>query len=294
MSIATLLGFLASIASIVIVILEITSDFAAFFHLSGLLLVFGGTLASAFMGYEFRYVMQALAGVGGVFIKGKADRRMLTVETGKIIRWGYLVKKSGLVSLEKEIKGAKSQDHFLNYGIELVITGYSGEEVRSMLGAASKSAFARATIPVEILKAMAGNGPAFGMVGTPAWHHVRVQERRHVRHRIGHRPDHGRAAVGSRRPKPAVPGNPELSYRHRGPHLRRPHQHGAVPIELGVIDRARQRRGAIHHQPRRQGRPHHRHRFCRDTAQGSQPRSGGNPIPENRTENRRVVVRIQR
>ena len=146
--------------------IELTSDFGSFFHLSGTLLVFGGTLASAFMGYEFRYVMQALGAVGGLFIKGKADRRLLTVDTGKIIRWGYLVKKSGLVALEKEIKGAKNQDHFLNYGIELVITGYSGDEVRSMLGAASTGAFQRNTVPVEILKSMAGNGPAFGMVGT--------------------------------------------------------------------------------------------------------------------------------
>ncbi len=90
----------------------------------------------------------------------------MTVETGKIIRWGYLVKKSGLVALEKEIKGAKNQDHFLNYGIELVITGYSGDEVRSMLGAASNGAFQRHTVPVEILKLMAGNGLAFGLVGT--------------------------------------------------------------------------------------------------------------------------------
>ncbi len=166
MSIATLLGFLAAIAIIFLAIIEVTSDFGAFFHLSGVLLVFGGTLAAAFMGYEFRYVIQALSAVGGLFIKGKADRRLLTVETGKIIRWGYLVKKSGLVALEKEMKGAKNQDHFLNYGIELVITGYSGDEVRSMLGAASTGAFQRNTAPVEILKSMAGNGPAFGMVGT--------------------------------------------------------------------------------------------------------------------------------
>ena len=88
MSIATLLGFLACIAIIVIAILEVTSNFGAFFHLSGVLLVFGGTLASAFMGYEFRYVMQSLGAVGGLFVRGKANRQMLTVETGKIIQIG--------------------------------------------------------------------------------------------------------------------------------------------------------------------------------------------------------------
>src|SRR5689334_22157965 len=117
MSIPTLIGFIAALGLFTMAIVELTSNFAAFFHLSGFLLVFGGTLAAAFIGYEFRYVMKALTAIGGLFIKGKADRKMLAVETGKIIRWGYLVKKSGLVALEKEIKGAKSQDHFLNYGI---------------------------------------------------------------------------------------------------------------------------------------------------------------------------------
>ena len=166
MSIPTLIGFLAALGLFALVVTELTSNWGSFFHLSGFLLVFGGTMAAAFMGYEFRYVMRALAAIGSIFIKGKADRKMLAVETGKIIRWGYLVKKSGLVALEKEIKGAKSQDHFLNYGIELVISGYSGEEVRAMLATAANGAFQRNTVPAEILKSMAGNGPAFGMVGT--------------------------------------------------------------------------------------------------------------------------------
>src|SRR5439155_4528884 len=159
MSIPTLLGFLAALAMVFISIHELTSNYLSFWHTAGFLLVVGGTLASAFIGFEFRYVMQALAAMGGLFIKAKADRKLLTVETGKIIRWGYLVKKSGLVALEKEIKGQKNQDHFLNYGIELVISGYSGEEVRGMLGAAANGAYSRATVPAEILKSMAGNSP---------------------------------------------------------------------------------------------------------------------------------------
>ena len=94
----------------------------------------------------------ALKGICSLFIKGKADRKLLTVETGKIIRWGYLVKKSGLLALEKETKGQKNQDHFLTYGIELVITGYSGDEVRGMLGAASNGAYSRAMVQADILK----------------------------------------------------------------------------------------------------------------------------------------------
>ena len=147
-------------------IMTSTDNYMSFVSGSSIVMVVGGTLAATFIGYQGRYVILALKDIGGLFIKGKADRKLLTVETGKIIRWGYLVKKSGLLALEKEIKGAKSQDHFLSYGIELVITGYSGEEVRGMLGAASNGSYSRAMVQADILQNMAAAAPAFGMIGT--------------------------------------------------------------------------------------------------------------------------------
>ena len=166
MSIATLLGFLAGVGLFVGAIMSATDNYLSFVSGPAVVMVLGGTLAATFIGYQARYVLLALRDIGGLFVKGKVDRRMLTIETGKIIRWGYLVKKSGLLSLEREIRSAKKQDHFLNYGIELVITGYSGEEVRGMLSAASNGAFQRAMVQALILKNMAAAAPAFGMIGT--------------------------------------------------------------------------------------------------------------------------------
>ena len=166
MSIPTLLGFLVGIGLFVGAIMTSTSNYMSFVSVSSIVMVLGGTLAATFIGYQGRYVILALKDIGHLFIKGKADRKLLTVETGKIIRWGYLVKKSGLLALEKEIKGSKNQDHFLTYGIELVITGYSGEEVRDMLGAASNGAYSRAMVQADILQNMAAAAPAFGMIGT--------------------------------------------------------------------------------------------------------------------------------
>ena len=166
MSIPTLIGFLAGIGLFVGAIVSSTNNYLSFLSGSSIVMVLGGTLAAAFIGFQGRYVMLSLKEIGGLFVKPKADRKLLTVETGKIIRWGYLVKKSGLLALEKEIKGAKNQDHFLNYGIELVISGYSGDEVRSMLGNAANGAFSRAMVQADILKNMAAAAPAFGMIGT--------------------------------------------------------------------------------------------------------------------------------
>jgi chemotaxis protein MotA len=166
MSIATLLGFLAGIGLFLGAIYSSTDNYMSFMSGSSIVMVLGGTLSATFIGYQARYVMLALRDIAFLFVKGKVDRKMLTLETGKIIRWGYLVKKQGLLALEKEIKGAKKQDHFLNYGIELVISGYSGDEVRSMLNAASTGSYQRAMVQADILKNMAAAAPAFGMIGT--------------------------------------------------------------------------------------------------------------------------------
>ena len=107
MSVATLLGFLAGVGLFIGAIMSATDNYQSFVSGPALIMVLGGTLAATFIGYQARYVFLALRDIGGLFVKGKVDRRMLTIETGKIIRWGYLVKKSGLLSLEREIKSAK-------------------------------------------------------------------------------------------------------------------------------------------------------------------------------------------
>ena len=166
MSISTILGVLFGFGLVLVSIILAKGNLASFGNAPSLLIVVGGTLAAAFMGYQARYVLLSLKELPSLFKKPKVDRKLLTVETGKIIRWGFLVKKHGILALEKEIKAAKSQDHFLNYGVELVITGYEGPEVRQMLSAASDGQFQRAMVQADILNNMAAAAPAFGMIGT--------------------------------------------------------------------------------------------------------------------------------
>ncbi len=166
MSFGTILGVLFGFGLFAGSIMLATDNYGMFLSLPSVILVIGGTLASAFIAYQARYVILSTKEIGGLFIKGKVDRKLLTVETGKIIRWGFLVKKHGILALEREIKSAKKQDHFLNYGVELVITGYTGDEVRAMLSAAGEGEFMRKMVLADILKNMAATAPAFGMIGT--------------------------------------------------------------------------------------------------------------------------------
>jgi len=121
MSISTLLGVLFGFGLFLSAVAVSADDWRMFFDVLSVLIVLGGTFASAFMGYQARYVLRGLRGLGTLFVRQRIER--LTVETGKIIRWGYLVKKHGILALEREIKTARSQDPYLRYGVELVITG---------------------------------------------------------------------------------------------------------------------------------------------------------------------------
>ena len=60
----------------------------------------------------------------------------------------------------------KKTDPFLSFGIEMVVSGYSGPEIRDILTTTIESSFGRNMVPAKILGKIGGLCPAFGMVGT--------------------------------------------------------------------------------------------------------------------------------
>lgn len=166
MSLPTILGFLLSLVLFIGAIIEATSNFLVFLHLTGFLMVVGGTLAATFVAFEVRYVWQALGLVKAIFFQSRFARAMLQGEVARVIRWGYMVQKNGMQALEADTGSLKKQDPLLAFGVNLVISGYSGAEVRQMLDNQVETAFQRRTVPTEILKYMASNAPAFGMMAT--------------------------------------------------------------------------------------------------------------------------------
>lgn len=161
--VAALVGFGLFFAAIALS----TDNFMVFLSLSGVILVLGGTLAATFISYEFRYVIKALGAIGGTFAIDRMGRTRLNAEVGRVIRWAYLVKAEGIISLDAEVKKTPGWDGgFLRFGVELITTGYSGEEVKTILANVIESTFDRNMVSAAILRNMAVAAPAFGMVGT--------------------------------------------------------------------------------------------------------------------------------
>jgi len=165
MSFTTMIGFLAGLGLFIGSVLIATLNVAVFLSLSSFLLVVGGTIAATFFGQEARYVVLALKGLLSIFKPQRVQRNILNQEVGRIIRWGYLVKEKGFLPLEEEIKKVSS-DPFLVFGVELLITGYDGNDVRDTLQNVTENTFERNMVQVNILRSMAGSAPAFGMIGT--------------------------------------------------------------------------------------------------------------------------------
>lgn len=166
MSLPTLLGFVFGIALFLFSIVISTDNYLIFFHATGAIMVIGGTVAATFVAFEPRYVLQAMRVSISIFFQHKVGRAILTGEVGRMIRWGYMVQKSGLPALESDYKKLKEQDKFLAFGIDLVISGYTGAEVREILANTVETTFHRHLVPAEILRSMASNAPAFGMIAT--------------------------------------------------------------------------------------------------------------------------------
>lgn len=143
-----------------------TDNYLVFLSFSSFVMVFGGTMSASFISYEPRYVILSMKLIGKMMVSAKIGRGILKAEVGRVIRWAYTVQKNGIPALEAESKKAIRGDKFLRFGIEMVVSGYTGDEVRDILSTTIETTYGRNTVQVHILKAMASASPAFGMIGT--------------------------------------------------------------------------------------------------------------------------------
>lgn len=166
MSLSTLIGVIVGLILFFSAIFFSTDNYLVFLSGPSLLLVMGGTFAAAFISYQARYVILSLKNIGHLFVAQRVGRKTLPQDTAMVIRWGLTVKQGGFPALEKQLKAIEPPDNFLIFGLELVVSGYTPDEVRAMLTDNIESTFERNLVQVDILRYMAAAAPAFGMIGT--------------------------------------------------------------------------------------------------------------------------------
>jgi chemotaxis protein MotA len=166
MSFATILGVLIGFGLFIGSVVLSTDNYLIFMNAPSFIMVVGGTFAATFVSFEPRYVILSLKGLQSILFTNKIGRGILTQEVGRVIRWGYVIQKNGLPGLEGDVGKIRKQDRFLGFGIDLVISGYTGQEVREILATTVEATFQRNTTQANILRNMGSTAPAFGMIGT--------------------------------------------------------------------------------------------------------------------------------
>jgi chemotaxis protein MotA len=165
-SYASIIGAVFGFALIVGAILMGTQNYLSFLNIEGFMIVVGGTLAVAFMSYQANYVIAALKGIGLMFMKADVTHENLHRDMINILDWARIVRVKGLRGLESEVEDTGIKDPFVRYGLDMVVSNYTPEEVRSMMETAADAYYERDTTAARVLMSMASHAPAFGMVGT--------------------------------------------------------------------------------------------------------------------------------
>ncbi len=165
-SFSTIVALMIAFSMFVGSILWETDNPIIFFSITSFVMVVGGTMVATFVAYEPRYVILSLKLIGRILFTPKVGRDILKAEVGRMIRWAYVVQKGGPPALEVEAAKAVKGDKFMHFGIEMVVSGYTGDEVRDIMTNLIETTFGRNTVQVHILKYMASTSPAFGMIGT--------------------------------------------------------------------------------------------------------------------------------
>ncbi len=167
MSLGSLLAFIAGCATVIGSIITATDRPLAFVDIPSVIIVIGGTIVTCFISYEPKDAISAFKTMLASFRKYKDLDVPLKEEVGRIVRWGYIVQKNGLQGLENEITDELRADSpFLAYGADLVVTGYTGAEIRQILEHMMESQSSRERVGTSAIMKMGGDAPAYGMLGT--------------------------------------------------------------------------------------------------------------------------------
>jgi len=151
---------------VVITILLSTDMPGVFVDVPSMVIVIGGSYTAMFIAYDARDVFFSLKLFGSIFKKPASEALSYKEEVARVIRWAYIVQKNGLQGLESDAINSVGNDSFLQYGVELVITGYTGNDVREILKESAFGEYQRSAAKIDVLKQLAANTPAFGMLGT--------------------------------------------------------------------------------------------------------------------------------
>ncbi|MCH1552131.1 MAG: MotA/TolQ/ExbB proton channel family protein [Balneolaceae bacterium] len=170
-SIGSMIGTVISLSMIIfgvietIKVTEFTKDLGnQFFNIPSLVIVVGGVLMASYITFQSRYVNSALAGVRYFFSQAGANKKSLQKDFEAIVEWNDEIRKDRVNALDRleEERGG----YLEGYLFSLLSTNYSSDDIRQFGTNHIQEGYFRQMVVVDVLRAMGGAAPAFGMFGT--------------------------------------------------------------------------------------------------------------------------------
>lgn len=158
MDIASFIGIISGF-SLIISAIFLGGDLYNFINVPGMMIVFGGTLATTLITFQFRDVFAAFKAAYFVFSKDKEDPNDAVAT---MIRLSNISRRQGLLALAE----IKTPSLFLKKACGLLSDGSSEEVIRAALTTEIQSLQMRHFIVQDVFRKMGIYAPAFGMLGT--------------------------------------------------------------------------------------------------------------------------------
>ncbi|MFQ5533705.1 MAG: motility protein A [Sphingomonadales bacterium] len=158
---ATTLGLTAGFA-LIISAMVLGGSPAAFFDLSALLIVVGGTLAVTAVSFSTQEIFATQKTIWRALVNGHGD---LQSAADTVLRLAEKARKDGALSLQTVARVYDKQP-FLQRALRLVVDGTSVDEIDRILQNEIKSAATRHIRSARVLRRAAEVAPAMGLIGT--------------------------------------------------------------------------------------------------------------------------------
>ncbi len=164
MDFATIIGVLVGFGliggAIGMQAIQSETSFIVFAEPISFMIVLGGTLAATSVAFPLKEVLRIFTILRAIFKGGKEDLGPLVDE---IVEMGTVARKG-----PKDLENALDQvsNFFLKDGLQMVVDGYSVEEIRDILGTRVEYREEREMTEANLFKAMGKFSPAFGIIGT--------------------------------------------------------------------------------------------------------------------------------
>ena len=160
MDIATIIGIILGLGSILGGIILMTPDLGMFGSVSSFAIVFGGMIASVSVAFPLQEVMKLGAAMGAVF---KGSKEKLGDEVDGAVEVSETARK-GVADLESKVSSIDNP--FFRDGVQMVIDGMAIEELTDILSTRIDYRESRERTQADLFKNMGVMSPAWGMIGT--------------------------------------------------------------------------------------------------------------------------------